>query len=252
MWRWIQPETCISPILSMIELLVVIAVIAVIAAILFPVFARVREKARQTTCLSNEKQIAAAVQIYMQDYDEMFPFVLNWSGNILQDGNWGDGFKHPQLQGYSGTEPQFQLVTVAAPYIKNAGIWYCPSVGPDYVWQAMVQFSNWKKGATMRDQGTSYSYTYLSIDRALKRATFMGGKSAAILLEPGRWPMLFDEPDGAGFTGSITDPPLSAVPHSGGLNVGYGDGHAKFHRMETADGSTYPAAHAGDGLYPDQ
>src|ERR1035438_4503034 len=55
---------------TLIELLVVIAIIAIIAAILFPVFARVREKARQTTCLSNLRQIDLAWQQYAQDYDE--------------------------------------------------------------------------------------------------------------------------------------------------------------------------------------
>ena len=49
---------------TLIELLVVIAIIAILAAILFPVFARAREKARQTTCTSNQKQIAALVQMY--------------------------------------------------------------------------------------------------------------------------------------------------------------------------------------------
>ncbi len=58
---------------TLIELLVVIAIIAVLAAILFPVFARAREKARQSTCLSNQRQIAAAILMYLQDHDESFP-----------------------------------------------------------------------------------------------------------------------------------------------------------------------------------
>ena len=52
---------------TLIELLVVIAIIAILAAILFPVFARAREKARQTTCTSNQRQIMASVQMYVQD-----------------------------------------------------------------------------------------------------------------------------------------------------------------------------------------
>ena len=59
---------------TLIELLVVIAIIAILAAILFPVFAQVREKARQTACLSNEKQIGLAVIQYTQDYDEAYPY----------------------------------------------------------------------------------------------------------------------------------------------------------------------------------
>ena len=58
---------------TLIELLVVIAIIAILAAILFPVFAQARSKARQTTCLSNEKQLGLAVLMYAQDFDELFP-----------------------------------------------------------------------------------------------------------------------------------------------------------------------------------
>jgi prepilin-type N-terminal cleavage/methylation domain-containing protein len=58
---------------TLIELLVVIAIIAILAAILFPVFAKAREKARQTTCMNNQKQIATAMQLYAQDHDEILP-----------------------------------------------------------------------------------------------------------------------------------------------------------------------------------
>jgi prepilin-type N-terminal cleavage/methylation domain-containing protein/prepilin-type processing-associated H-X9-DG protein len=58
---------------TLIELLVVIAIIAILAAILFPVFARAREKARQTTCSSNQRQIAASMQMYTQDHEETLP-----------------------------------------------------------------------------------------------------------------------------------------------------------------------------------
>lgn len=90
---------------SLIELLVVTAVIAIIAAILFPVFARAREKARQAVCLSNEKQIAAAWLMYVQDYDETFPFVLNWSANWIGQNQGDDG--KVALPGATGQESQF-------------------------------------------------------------------------------------------------------------------------------------------------
>jgi prepilin-type N-terminal cleavage/methylation domain-containing protein len=61
---------------TLIELLVVIAIIAILAAILFPVFAQAREKARQTQCMNNLKQMATASMTYIQDYDERFPMAV--------------------------------------------------------------------------------------------------------------------------------------------------------------------------------
>ncbi|MDR3709582.1 MAG: prepilin-type N-terminal cleavage/methylation domain-containing protein [Capsulimonadaceae bacterium] len=91
---------------TLIELLVVIAIIAILAAVLFPVFATAREKARQSACSSNEKQIGLAMVQYVQDYDETTPYApASWSVG----GKWlGVGY-------------------YLAPYIKNGDVWYCPS-----------------------------------------------------------------------------------------------------------------------------
>ena len=70
---------------TLIELLVVIAIIAILAAILFPVFARAREKARQTTCSSNQRQIAASILMYCQDHDETLPQAATMWSSINVD-----------------------------------------------------------------------------------------------------------------------------------------------------------------------
>jgi prepilin-type N-terminal cleavage/methylation domain-containing protein/prepilin-type processing-associated H-X9-DG protein len=85
---------------TLIELLVVIAIIAILAAILFPVFAKAREKARQITCLSNEKQLGLAFMQYTQDYDELLPAE-----------HWG------QPQGWGG-----EIYS----YVKSTGAFHCP------------------------------------------------------------------------------------------------------------------------------
>ncbi len=103
---------------TLIELLVVIAIIAILAAILFPVFAKAREKARQTSCLSNLKQLALAFLQYAQDYDERTcPTYNNVGGSI--DRMW-------MYYEANGT-----LNSRLMPYIKNRQLFVCPSRGTD-------------------------------------------------------------------------------------------------------------------------
>lgn len=88
---------------TLIELLVVIAIIAILAAILFPVFAQAREKARQSACLSNTKQMSLGILQYTQDYDEILPV----QGDLSQNrGRWF-----------------FQIY----PYVKNPDVFTCPN-----------------------------------------------------------------------------------------------------------------------------
>ncbi len=88
---------------TLIELLVVIAIIAVLAAILFPVFAQAREKARQTACMSNLRQIGTAVLMYAQDYDETL------------------------VATELGDEPEYFWGDMITPYTHNRQILACPS-----------------------------------------------------------------------------------------------------------------------------
>jgi prepilin-type N-terminal cleavage/methylation domain-containing protein len=85
---------------TLIELLVVIAIIAILAAILFPVFAQAREKARQTSCISNNKQVGLALLMYSEDYDETMP----------------NGIYQPGL-GWMGS---------CYAYVKNIPVFHCP------------------------------------------------------------------------------------------------------------------------------
>lgn len=73
--------TCKGEGFTLIELLVVIAIISLLASILFPVFGKAREKARQTTCANNMKQLSAGMLMYAQDYDETFPWWLYLNNN---------------------------------------------------------------------------------------------------------------------------------------------------------------------------
>jgi len=97
---------------TLIELLVVIAIIAILAAVLFPVFAKARQKARQTACLSNSRQIGTAIMSYAQDYDERFP--QNWLGRCANPALGDPGY------GWDWME-------TTQPYAKNWPLYTCPS-----------------------------------------------------------------------------------------------------------------------------
>jgi prepilin-type N-terminal cleavage/methylation domain-containing protein/prepilin-type processing-associated H-X9-DG protein len=90
---------------TLIELLVVIAIIAILAAILFPVFAKARERAKTTACISNEKQIGLACMTYADDYDATYPI----NRVAIVGGTW-------------------TWKRAIQPYLKSFDVWRCPSV----------------------------------------------------------------------------------------------------------------------------
>jgi prepilin-type N-terminal cleavage/methylation domain-containing protein/prepilin-type processing-associated H-X9-DG protein len=125
---------------TLIELLVVIAIIAILAAILFPVFAKAREKARQTSCLSNMKQMALAWLQYCQDYDEMSPTSYWMTAPADLGPGWGATF--------------FCSKTAPILYTKNTQMFICPSTTGwnNYAtninfWSTGYKLSTWTKPA---------------------------------------------------------------------------------------------------------
>lgn len=134
---------------TLIELLVVIAIIAILAAILFPVFAQARDSARQSSCLSNTKQVGIAAMMYAQDYDESFPrFDNNGSayygedfyhaGTVVDTPDWGDltlskgGLKDSENVMFFGA---------LQPYIKNVQVSICPTIGATN-WSSATSLNN--------------------------------------------------------------------------------------------------------------
>jgi prepilin-type N-terminal cleavage/methylation domain-containing protein/prepilin-type processing-associated H-X9-DG protein len=118
---------------TLIELLVVIAIIAILAAILFPVFAKAREKARQSSCLSNQKQIGLALMQYVQDYDETYPLgyyypfgsggssgYMHWSGMVMPYAKSNQIFVCPSDKN-KGIEPTNPSIDIQAPKISYIG-----------------------------------------------------------------------------------------------------------------------------------
>jgi len=121
---------------TLIELLVVIAIISIIAAILFPVFARVREKARQTSCASNIRQVSLGIIQYIQDNDEVVPPVEY----TLDDANYPDD--------------AFTWVRLVQPYVKTYSVFRCPDAEVDNA-------NAWKNGRPYSQQySPSYGYNY--------------------------------------------------------------------------------------------
>ena len=125
-----------SPGFTLIELLVVIAIIAILAAILFPVFARARESAKQATCLSNLKQIGTGITLYEQDADDRFPRAIDFTDDAIGAvGAWKGAFANSQpdvdrlskqKDPIDGDNHGGYLDHVMRAYVRSEEVWRCP------------------------------------------------------------------------------------------------------------------------------
>jgi prepilin-type N-terminal cleavage/methylation domain-containing protein/prepilin-type processing-associated H-X9-DG protein len=210
---------------TLIELLVVIAIIAILAAILFPVFAQAREKARSISCLSNQKQLGTAMQMYMQDYDERFP---TWLDDVPKS------VEHPNGKN--------TWVENLQPYSKNKKIWLCPSDSTPgrNPTDSRSQNSYWLNAYIFRWSGRNSQVKSPYPSAALAEVSY-----------PATTIVLCDGPTNDG-QHVWPGPPVEwcgaekwcrpqQERHSGGINFTFADGHAKWHRVEALKTTVDPA-----------
>lgn len=230
---------------TLIELLVVISIISILAAILFPVFARARENARRTSCLSNLKQLGLAVMQYVQDNDGGYPLAIfpesTTGENKPPGGVWSNGYWFWPQKLYA--------------YHKSTAIFVCPSSSsnPDQphnghygVNRDVMPLSSDDKAPLKESAIVSAATTYLGMDAGVYTVRYSNarnpsGKNNYI---PG-----YGNARGTGvcnLTGSVapawqTD--CESGRHFGGVNVFFADGHVKWLKTEEVirEGNAYNA-----------
>ena len=212
---------------TLIELLVVIAIIAILAAILFPVFAQARAKARQTTCLSNEKQIGLALMMYTQDYDETLPGNTFHQAGLSQPLGWN--------QPYDASSDITWRVWARdiLPYTKNMGVFKCPETKPRSSDGVCNPAANTCEITGVPNAGTT-NYLMNGIVASCPLAALTAPADLIFVHEVRNFNRVAQEkprmlPTGVAtnFTNAYYD-----ILHNGGTNLLFCDGHAKWQRRD--------------------
>jgi prepilin-type N-terminal cleavage/methylation domain-containing protein/prepilin-type processing-associated H-X9-DG protein len=208
---------------TLIELLVVIAIIAILAAILFPVFAKAREKARQSSCLSNIKQITLGHLSYAQDYDEKFLAGRETGTCVL-------GHNHTNTGANLALTDYTSWSAFLLPYTKNSQIFRCPS----QTWTTCAD------GTGVATITNAYGFNYDGCSQTV-------GISLGAFDTPSETMLLQDMTDSFLISGTNTAAQaigqmgVGITRHNDGANVGFVDGHAKWLASSTIKGGL-PAA----------
>ncbi len=196
---------------TLIELLVVIAIIAILAAILFPVFAKAREKARQSSCASNLKQIGIAQMAYAQDYDETYGGTYYHVDNA------------PYIRDQCGDTVQFWTLYLE-PYVKSPGVYVCPSGEYSNSVSSRCRIPS-IEDPTNNTHVRSYNINITMVGWGGVSIASLNQPSNTIHMLDGGYHFLFgDTTPGAWDYGSG----YVANRHSDGANVLWADGHVKW------------------------
>jgi len=202
---------------TLIELLVVIAIIAILAAILFPVFAKAREKARQSSCLSNVKQLGLGLMMYAQDYDETY---------------MPSGYIIPSI-GTTANVNWWRYLLY--PYVKNWQIYLCPSSAyrndPSNPNNQLTNSYGYSSALNCRSQGSLQTPSeFIAMGDSVH---WMGDCY-------GLWTYAFAAPNGwpGNFSTDATIRTEANTRHNFGSNLCFADGHAKWYQTNAILGMT--------------